>query len=202
MKKDIYLKLRTAFVAGILGTALLVTGVTSANASSTIPNTIPIPDSEVVLNFGGSGLDWVYAGPIGPNEWGAGWIEPASYRAAEGWHYASLSEWALRPSWTDFIKPGHAAFVDVFPSFMNDHSKYKFTSEYWSTFGHVDIGDAAAGYLVGGPVFSDYGYHGSVPETWYVRNSVHASVPDAGSSFGLLSGALAMMGLFGRRIRS
>ncbi|MBI5084753.1 MAG: PEP-CTERM sorting domain-containing protein, partial [Acidobacteria bacterium] len=41
----------------------------------------PIPASEV-LSFGG--LEWVYAGPIAPGEFGAGSIEAPSFRAGEG----------------------------------------------------------------------------------------------------------------------
>jgi len=64
----------------------------AAFGASIIPVSTPIPDSEVIINFNGTGLDWVYAGPIAPGEFGPGRIEEPSYRGAEGWRYATASE--------------------------------------------------------------------------------------------------------------
>jgi hypothetical protein len=158
----------------------------SVHAASIIPISTPIPDSEVVQNFLGTGLDWVYAGPIAPNEFGPGNIENALYRASEGWRNATISEWALKPSYLDFAKgPG--------PISGSDHSNYKYTSEYWSTFSHVDIGDAAAGYITNG---TNIGSLSSVYETWYVRTTPGSSipsVPDGGSTVALLGLAISVV---------
>lgn len=56
---------KLCFTAVLCG--LLFSG--AANAVI-ISNATAIPDANVLLNFNNSGLDWVYAGPIGPNEWG------------------------------------------------------------------------------------------------------------------------------------
>ena len=86
-----------AFLAAL---CLVFAGVANAVI---ISNATPIPDANVLLNFNGSGLDWVYAGPIAPNEFGPGNIQPASYRAAEGWRSATAAEWLAHPDWDDFI---------------------------------------------------------------------------------------------------
>src|SRR5687768_15275335 len=109
-------------------------------AGSIIGLDVPIPDSEVILNHNGTGLDWVYAGPTAPNGFGQGIIEAASYRAAEGWRYATAAEWAMRPDWSDFIKSGYTQ-ADVLAGVSHDN--YKYTSDYWnSTYSHIDLWDA------------------------------------------------------------
>lgn len=151
-----------------------VTGMATA-ANATIAATIIIPDTEVVLNFNDTGLDWVYAGPIAPNEFGPGQIQPASYRAAEGWRVATASEWLLHPIWSDFTRVG---FATPSPSGgFSDHSSYRFTSEYWSDFTHVDLSDFAAGIVTDGV----NGVTSGVPETIYVRSSLVAAVPEPGT---------------------
>src|SRR5690606_12406591 len=107
----------------------------------------PIPDEYILLDF--NGLDWVYAGPIAPREHELGQIEDPSFRAAEGWRHASAEEWALRPDWSDFIQPGYTA-ADIVIGRMEDHSLFKFASEYWGDFTHVDLGDAATGQVTNG----------------------------------------------------
>jgi hypothetical protein len=161
-----------------------------------ISNATPIPDTHVIINFNGTGLDWVYAGPIAPNEFGAGNIQPASYRAAEGWHFATAGEWAARPTWQDFTRPGFA--VPPAAASWTDHSSYRFASEYWGDFSHVDLNDAAAGRLTNG---FDIGSLNGVYETWYVRVSANApsGVPDGGLSAGLFGVALGGMAFLRRR---
>ncbi len=153
--------------------------------------TIAIPDSEVILDFNGTGLDWVYAGPIAPNEFAPGNIQPATFRAAEGWRVASVSEWAARPDWTDFTRPGFA--TPAANSFFQDHSVYRFASEYWSDFTHVDLNDFAAGRVTDGV----NGQLTGVPETIYVRfNNFAGAVPEPATwafmifGFGAIGGAM------------
>ncbi|WP_339691061.1 PEPxxWA-CTERM sorting domain-containing protein [uncultured Parasphingorhabdus sp.] len=154
-------------------------------------SSIFIPDSEVIINFNGTGLDWVYAGPIAPNEFGVGNIQPASYRAAEGWRVSTVSEWASRPDWQDFTRAGFATPTAV--ASFNDHSVYRFASEYWSDFTHVDLNDYAAGRLTDGV----NGALTGVPETIYVRfSSISAAVPEPSTwafmifGFGAIGGAM------------
>lgn len=134
----------------------------------------------MLLNFTNSGLDWVYAGPIGPNEWAAGNIQPATYRAAEGWCVATAADWASHPIWSDFIIPG---FVVPAQAGWTDHSACLFAPECWGDFSHVDLNDFAAGRVTDGvnnPGAID------VPETIYVRNGLQ-QVPEPAS--------LALLGL-------
>ncbi|MTW32248.1 PEP-CTERM sorting domain-containing protein [Pseudoduganella danionis] len=159
-----------------------------------INSSTPIPNSNVLINLNNSGLDWVYAGPIGPNEWGVGNIQPASYRAAEGWRVATAAEWANRPVWTDFIVPGHTVLAQAG---FNDHSAYRFASEYWGNFYHVDINDYARGIVTDG-VNGNLSF--SVPETIYVRNTIMGAVPEP-DAFAMLAAGLGMIGYTLRRRR-
>lgn len=144
-----------------------------------------IPDENILLNF--NGLDWVYAGPIATEEWGPGNIEAPEYRADEGWRYATQAEWDLRPDWTDFIIGG-AAVAAV--AGFSDHSVYRFASEYWGNFNHIDLSDAAEGRLTNG---YDIGSLYEVYETWYVRDArITTPVPE--SSTMILFG-LGLLGL-------
>ncbi len=170
--------------ASILAGLLLTS---SANAVI-ISNATPIPDANVLINFNSSGLDWVYAGPIGPDEWGPGNIEPASYRAAEGWRTATASEWAAHPLWSDFIAPGNPGGIVSPLNGYTNHANYLFASEYWSDFSHVDMGDFAAGIVTDG--VNNPSVIGDVPETIYVRNS-RSAVPEP------LSLAMVAIGLAG-----
>lgn len=155
-----------------------------------IDNATAIPDDFVLLNFSNSGLDWVYAGPIAPNEFAPGNIQPASYRAAEGWRTATAAEWLARPDWDDFIKPGFENVVNPNGGF-NNHDQYLFASEYWSDFTHVDLNDFAAGRVTDGV----NGQLTGVPETIYIRNAAQIPVP---ATLALLMLGLAVM-RFSRR---
>lgn len=162
----------------------------SAQASAVIidASTI-IPEENILLNF--NGLDWVYAGPIATEEWGPGNIEAPEYRASEGWRYATEAEWALRPDWTDFII-GNAIINPI--SGFSDHSIYRFASQYWSNFNHIDLSDASVGSITNG---FDIGSLFEAHETWYVRDAhITSDVPES-SSIILLS--LGLLGLTLRR---
>lgn len=166
--------------------ALVLASVLSAAAAAApqIDNSTPIPDARVLLNFGGSGLDWVYAGPIAPEEFGPFNIAPASYRAAEGWRAATAAEWAAHPDWDDFIVAGNPCNIAGPQNSYFNPSCYLSAVEYWSdSFNHVDMGDFADGRVTDGVNNTN---PGSVYETIYVRNGRNA-VP--------LPGTLALVGL-------
>jgi len=159
-------------------------------------SSIVIPDANVLINFNNSGLDWVYAGPLSPHAWSVEQIYTPSYRAVEGWRYATVAEWAKRPAWSDFIVPGHA--VSLANNFT-DHTCYIFASEYWSTFNSVDLLDASNGYLTNG---NGLGYADTGADTFYVRDSHAAShfapVPEPSTSI-LLGAGIAGVVLLRRR---
>lgn len=183
-----YLRKRVA--TAVLATAVLMATADPANAQI-IDSSTPIPLSEVIANFNNTGLDWVYAGPIAPNEFGPGNIQPASYRASEGWRVATLQEWLLHPIWSDFTRSG---FSPPSPNGgFTDHSTYRFTSEYWSNFHHVDLNDFANGNVTDGV----NGVTSGVPETIYVRfSAISGAVPEPSTwammlvGFGLVGGAM------------
>lgn len=169
-----------------LGASLLI----GAQAHAVIIDAATIiPEENILLNF--NGLDWVYAGPIPTEYFGPGNLETPDYRASEGWRYATDDEWATRPDWTDFIIGD--AMLDPVSEFA-DHTLYRFASEYWSNYNHIDLSDAAAGMLTNG----EYINWESSYETWYVRDArISASVPES-SSIMLLG--LGLLGLaFSRR---
>ena len=170
------------FLQYLAFTASLISGV-QAHAVL-IDASVIIPDENILINF--NGLDWVYAGPIGTGEWGPGNIEAPEYRAGEGWRYATETEWASRPDWTDFIIGGSVLNPE---SGFTDHSVYRFAAEYWSDFFHIDLSDAAAGLITNG---LDIGSLEDTFETWYVRDTQGASVPEASSLFLLCFGLLGL----------
>ena len=162
--------------------ACVLVGLSGAASAATIDASTPIPDSRILLNFNNSGLDWVYAGPVAPGEFGPGEIEFPSFRAAEGWRTATADEWLGHPAWDDFIVPGNSVSPD---SGFTDFSIYRAAPEYWSSFAHVDINNFQSGLVTDGV----NGVTSGVPETIYVRNSVDTPEP---ASLALLASALAL----------
>lgn len=174
----------------------LLSAVFASNAHAVIIDSLtPIPDSNILLNFNNSGLDWVYAGPIAPNEFGAGNIQVPSYRAAEGWRFASVAEWASKPDWTNFIQPGFTPADVPAQAGWSDHAKYKFASEYWGNFSHVDLNDADAGRITNG---LDIGSLTGVYETWYIRDSIVAQIPEP-ETYAMMLAGLGLVGFMARR---
>lgn len=155
-----------------------------------ISSATPIPDSEVILDYNGTGLDWTYAGSTQATE--GGLLAPPSYRAAEGWRFATAAEWALRPDWKDFTRPGFS--VPVPEDIFTDHASYRFTTQYWHRlFNHVNLTDAELGRIGNGQSINV----SVADETFYVRN--HVAVPEPGSLalFGL--GAIGLVVIARRR---
>ena len=130
-------KLLTALALAVSGSAY----------AAPISAAIAIPDEFILVNFAGSGLDWVYAGPVAAHEFGFNEVAPSSYRAGEGWRAATASEWAAHPLWNDFIAAGNPCGIASATTFA-DHSCYIYASEYWSSFSHVDAQDLAGRYGV------------------------------------------------------
>jgi|GEM_PF-6941661 len=177
----------------LTGLALTASLILSTHASAVIIDAATvIPTENILLNL--NGLDWVYAGPIATEAFGPGNIEAPEYRASEGWRYATTDEWSLRPDWTDFIIGG--ATLDPVSGF-GDHSKYRFASEYWGNYNHIDLSDAADGLLTNGDDIDwIYNY-----ETWYVRDA--RTTTDAPESSSIILLGLGLLGLaFTRRKRS
>lgn len=162
--------------------ALALTATAAVAHAAPISAATPIPDQYVLVNFAGTGLDWVYAGPVAPNEFGLNEVAPSSYRASEGWRAATDAEWAAHPIWSDFIAAGNPCNI-VSASTFSNHSCYVYASEYWSSFSHVDAQDFAAGSVTDGV----HGPLSGVPETIYVRNSINANALP-------LPGTLALVG--------
>lgn len=187
------MKLHLNRLSSLLSVAALLTLLSVPAQAVIISNATPIPDSEVIINFNGTGLDWVYAGPIAPNEFDAGNIQNASYRAAEGWTNATAGQWALKPTWQDFTRSGFAIPAAI--GKFSDHSVYRFASEYWGDYTHVDLNDADNGFITNG---TDIGSLTLRNETWYVRQTRGgpSGVPDGGVTvvlFGLaLTGVVAL----------
>ncbi|GAB2690874.1 PEP-CTERM sorting domain-containing protein [Aliiglaciecola sp. 3_MG-2023] len=178
------------YIKNVLFAGLILSS-TAANAVLIDFNTV-IPDEVILVNFNSTGLDWVYAGPVAPEEFGPGSIYAPSYRASEGWRFATQVDWSIRPDWTDFVI-GSAAVTPV--ASYSDHSTYRFASEYWSNFSHVDLNDAAAGRITNG---LDIGSLDGVWETFYVRDTAQVTVPEP-STIALM--ALSLFGLIITRRR-
>lgn len=183
--------------------ALLLCGWAGrVGAVSIVPVSTPIPDELVLLDFNGTGLDWVYAGPYSPDGTPPA-IEDASYRAAEGWRHATDAEWELRPDWSDFILPGFTA-EEVLEDGAT-HLNYRYASEYWSEYDLVNEWEAAEGAFYrnydGHPawfILPEGSLYWDPGEVWYVRTHA-AAVPDAGSTAALLLTALGGLLLSRRR---
>lgn len=174
----------------IAAVVLALAASAGAVAEPIITNATPIPDANVLLNFNNSGLDWVYAGPIAPGEFGPFNLAPVSYRAAEGWRAATAAEWAARPDWDDFIIAGNPCNIVAPLNGYDNTACYLIGTPYWSdTFDHVDMGDYAAGRVTDGV---NNVSPGNVYETIFVRDSRNNQVPLPGTLLLMGAGLLAL----------
>ena len=183
----------------LLAALVFSAGIGSANASNPtppFPASMPIPLADILVNFNGSGLDWVYAGPVANVPGHTNMIAPSSTRAAEGWRAATAAEWLHHPTWDSFIAPGNPGKLtrNSGTFAFNNHSNYLFASEYWTGHSTVDIDDFWRGDVTDGVNFSGVLATGS--ETIYVRNTL--AVPEPGSYTMLLAG-LGILGMVLRR---
>jgi hypothetical protein len=87
--------------------------------------------------------------------------------------------------------------LDVPAGFWNDHSKYKFTTEYWSdTYSHVDLSDYQQGFVTDGV----HGCQSCVWETIFVRDTVGA-IPEP-STWAMMILGFAGVGFMAYRRRN
>lgn len=130
-----------------------------------------------------NGLDWTWAAPVSSPEWyGYNHLSDPSLHA--GWRYATVAEWAARPS--------ASAFLDA-------NSNVTQSAIYWNTvFNFVDYFDGANGYLnrtldlSGNPNWYDI---------WYVRNDVVSAVPEP-STWAMMILGFAGVGFMAYRHRA
>ncbi|WP_157979427.1 PEP-CTERM sorting domain-containing protein [Rhodoferax ferrireducens] len=109
-------------------------------------------------------LDWAWAAPITSEVWfGTNTLYQASLH--EGWREATDTEWAAKPSFTDFGG--------------------KCAAQYWnSSFTHCDFGDGLSQHWLP----SSAGANSL--DLWYVRSLAVSQVPEPGT-LALLGMALA-----------
>ncbi|MBA5688969.1 PEP-CTERM sorting domain-containing protein [Rugamonas apoptosis] len=183
----------------VLAVLFFSAGFGSANASNPTPPypaSMPIPVADILVNFNGGGLDWVYAGPVANVPGHANLIAPSSTRAAEGWRAATAAEWQHRPTWDSFIAPGNPGHLTRNSSTVafNNHNNYIFASEYWTSHSTVDIDDFWRGNVTDGVNFS--GVLGTGSETIYVRNTLAVPEPE---TYAMMLAGLVLLGVASRR---
>ncbi len=173
----------------------LIAAAAGRGEAALIPNTTPIPDDLVLIDFDGTGLDWVYAGPVMP---GNGGMETPDFRAGEGWRFATEAEWTLRPQWTDFVI---SVVGGGYPTdYGDDHGSYRYASEYWSDYKYVDVTNAAEGALSNGLILVAGAE--TISDVWYVRTTrSNVAVPEPSALALAGVGALASLAFAGRRAR-